>query len=278
MAISGPASNEAYLWRQIPNQGFNLYGKGVVGPGSRESLDRAVNLHAGYDGNPVSNPTKIEVLEKPTHINNRWGDFGTDYHMNRGELRMTYGQQPVEYMKPRWQKYAKAKGVNTLLDQAGSFEPALMEVTHREAIPIGNGQFKPGEFLHGKLRTPGTVINAIKDADIGVTLPSENITHVLTSEAAKSGAAPTKLTRGMVIAHDALGVYTPLLDKGFLKKNKPKAGDKAAEALYKKMTQYVRIQENAVKYRAAKQINYKEAERFMSKAWQALLKYGKTIK
>lgn len=267
-----------YLWQTVPNQGYNLYGKGIVGPGSKESLDSAINLHAGYDGKPVNNPTQIEVLSKPVHINNRWGDFGTDYHMQPGELRMTYGQRTTEYMADRWQKYVKAKGLDTLLDQAGSIEPKLMEVTHREAIPIGDGLYKPGEYLHGRLRTPGTVINAIKDADIGVTLPSENITHVLTSEAAKSGAAPTKLTRGMVIAHDALGVYTPILDKNFLKKNKPVAGDKQAEFLYKKMSQYVRIQENAVKYRAEKLIDYKAAERFSSKAWSALLKLAKNIK
>ena len=39
-------------------------------------------------------------------------------------------------------------------------------------------------------------------------------------EAAKVGAAATKLKPGMVIAHDALGVYTPPL-KTLLKKNKP---------------------------------------------------------
>lgn len=263
-----------YLWQQIPNQGSNLYGKGIVGPGSLESLSKAVNLHAG-DGKTV---TTIEVLDRPIHINNRWGEFGTDYHMQPGELRMTYGPQPITYMDARWQKFAKARGVSELLDQAGSFEPALMETTHREAIPIGDGKFKPGEYLHGRLRTPGTVINAIKDADIGVALPDKNITHVLTSEAAKSGAAPTKLIPGMLIAHDALGVYTPMLDANFLKKNKPIKGDKAAEALYNKMAKFVRIRDNAIANRASGKINYIEADRFISKAWNALLNCGKKIK
>ena len=48
--------------------------------------------------------------ELERHINNRWGGFGTDYHMKPGELRMTYGQQALDYMDARWQKFAKAKG------------------------------------------------------------------------------------------------------------------------------------------------------------------------
>ncbi len=271
MTISGPASNEAYLWRQIPNQGFNLYGKGIIGPGSRESLDRAVNLHAG-DGKTT---TQIEVLSKPTHINNRWGGYGTDYLMQRGDLRMTYGPQSVDWMDARWQKYAKSKGLTQLVDQAGSVDVALMESTHREAIPIGNGQFKPGEYLTGKLRTPGTSITAIKDANIGITIPTEDMTHVLTSEAKATGAAPTRLKPGMVIAHDALGVYTPPL-KTVLKKNQPV--DAAGKAVHAKLTKFARIQNLAQTYAKEGHISPQSAERFIGKAWQFVMKFGKCIR
>lgn len=33
-----------YLWQQVPNQGYNKYGKGIIGPGSKEALDRAAKL------------------------------------------------------------------------------------------------------------------------------------------------------------------------------------------------------------------------------------------
>lgn len=257
----------AYLWEQVPNQGSNLYGKGIIGPGSRESLSRAVNFHAG-DGKTT---TQIEVLPKDTHINNRWGGFGTDYHMKRGELRMTYGPQSVDWMDARWQKYAKAKGLTHLVDQAGSVDVALMESTHRVALPDGT----PGEYLTGKLRKPGTVVTAIKDANIGVTVPTEEMTHVLTSEAAKAGKAPTQLRPGMVIAHDALGVYTPPL-KTLLKKNKPV--DEAGKAIYAKLSKFSRIQDLANQYAKKGLIPAKSAEGYIGKAWQFVIKYAKNIK
>ena len=258
---------ENYLWRQIPNQGYNLYAPGIIGPGSKESIQRAVNFHAG-DG---KTQTQIEVLSKPTHINNRWGGFGTDYHMNAGDLRMTYGPQSTEWMDARWKKYADRKGLSTLVDQAGSVDVALMESTHRIALPDG----KPGAYLTGQLRKPGIVVNAIKDANIGVTIPTEGMTHVLTSEAAKTGAAPTALKPGMVIAHDALGVYTPPLNT-LLKKNKPV--DAAGKAVHDKLSKFARIQDLAAKYAKEGKISAESSERFITKAWNLVMKFGKTIK
>lgn len=262
-----------YLWQTVPNQGYNKYGKGIIGPGSKESLNKAVNMHAGAPAGtkfPVTDPkliTEIEVLSKPTHINNRWGGFGTDYHMKPGELRMTYGQQPVDWMDKRWQKYAKAKGKTTLLDQAGSIDNALMESTHRNA--------QTGEYLTGQLRKQGTKIKAVKDANIGVTIPTKEMTHVLTSEAAKTGAAPTKLKPGMVIAHDALGVYTPPL-KTVLKKNKPVT--QAGENVFNKLTKFQHIQDVASDYAKNGYIPKEHADKYISKAWKFVQKWAGKIK
>lgn len=258
---------QTYLWQSIPGRGYNLYAPGVIGPGSREALDHAVNFHAG-DGKTT---TQIEVLSKPTHINNRWGGFGTDYHMNSGDLRMTYGPQSIDYMDARWQRYAKAKGLTHLIDQAGSVDVALMESTHRIALPDGT----PGEYLTGKLRKPGTVVTAIKDANIGVTVPTEEMTHVLTSEAAKTGAAPTRLRPGMVIAQDALGTYTPPLGT-LLKKNKPV--DAEGRAIYNKLSKFNKIQNLANQYAKEGSILAQSAERYIQKAWKYVMRYAKTIK
>lgn len=264
---------ETYLWQQVPNQGYNKYGKGIIGPGSKEALERAVNLHAGVPAGtkfPVTDPkliTEIEVLTKPTHINNRWGGFGTDYHMKPGELRMTYGQQALDYMDSRWQKFAKAKGKKTLLDQAGSVDVKLMESTHRDA--------KTGEYLVGKLNKLGTKVKAVKDANIGITIPTEGMTHVLTSEAAKTGAAATKLRPGMVIAQDALGTYTPPLAT-LLKKNKPVT--KLGEAVFAKLKKFQHIQDLANDYAKKGFIPKASAERYISTAWKYVQRWASKIK
>ena len=65
------------------------------------------------------------------------------------------------------------------------------------------------------------------------------MTHVLTSEAAKTGAAATKLKPGTVIAQDALGTYTPPLAT-ILKKNKPVK--KLGEAVFAKLKKFQHIQ------------------------------------
>ena len=252
-----------YLWQVIPNQGYNKYGKGIIGPGSKEALDKAVNFHAG-DGKTT---TLIEVLDKPTTIPNRWGGVGTDYQMKAGELRMTYGQQPIDYMDKRWQDAAKKMGRTTLLDQAGSVDVALMESTHRDA--------KTGEYLIGKLRKPGARYTAIKDANIGVTIPTQDMTHVLTSEAAKTGAAPTKLKPGMVIAQDALGTYTPPL-KTLLKKNKPV--DTAGQAVYDKLSKFSKIQDLATKYAKNGEIPALTAEKNIQRAWNFVQKWASKIR
>lgn len=261
-----------YLWQTIANQGYNKYGKGIIGPGSKEALDRAVNAHAGATGvkYPVTDPsaiTEIEVLSKPTHINNRWGGFGTDYHMNPGELRMTYGQQAVDYMDSRWQKFASTKGKKTLLDQAGSVDVALMESTHRDA--------KTGKYLTGQLRQMGKKVKAVKDANIGVTIPTPEMTHVLTSEAAKTGAAATKLKPGMVIAQDALGVYTPPL-KTLLKKNKPVT--ETGKAVFKKLAKFQHIQDLATDYAKKGYIPKEHADKYIAKAWKFVQEWATKIK
>jgi len=264
---------ENYLWQNIANQGYNKYGKGIIGPGSKEALDRAVNVHAGLPAGtkfPVTDPkliTEIEVLSKPTHINNRWGGFGTDYHMKPGELRMTYGQQAIDYMDGRWQKFAKAKGKSTLLDQAGSVDVKLMESTHRDA--------KTGEYLIGKLNKLGKKIKAVKDANIGITIPTEEMTHVLTSEAAKAGGAPTKLRAGMVIAQDALGTYTPPL-KTVLKKNKPVS--ELGKKVFNKLTKFQHIQNVAADYAKKGYISKASAERYVNTAWKFVRRWASKIK
>lgn len=263
---------ENYLWLNIGNRGYNKYGKGIIGPGSKESIQRAVNFHAGVTPGtkfPVTDPkliTEIEVLSKPTHINNRWGGFGTDYRMKPGELRMTYGQQAVDWMHERWQKFAKAKGKKTLLDQAGSVDVKLMESTHRDA--------RTGEYLIGKLRKLGEKVKAVKDANIGITIPTEEMTHVLTSEAAKAGAAATKLKPGMVIAHDALGVYTPPL-KTLLKKNKPVT--ELGQAIFKKLQKFQHIQEVAKDYAKKGLIPKESADRYINMAWKFVQKWAKKV-
>lgn len=264
---------ENYLWQNVANQGYNKYPKGVIGPGSREALDRAFNVHAGVPAGtkfPITDPkliTEIEVLTKPTHINNRWGGFGTDYHMKPGELRMTYGQQAIDWMDARWQKFAKAKGKTTLLDQAGSVDVKLMESTHRDA--------KTGEYLIGKLNKLGAKVKAVKDANVGITIPTEGMTHVLTSEAAKTGAAATKLRPGMVIAQDALGTYTPPL-KTLLKKNKPVS--ETGKAIFAKLQKFLRIQENAIKYSKKGLIPKESADRYINTAWKFVQRFAKNIK
>lgn len=264
---------ETYLWQNVANQGYNKYGKGIIGPGSKEALERAVNFHAGVPAGtifPVTDPkliTEIEVLTKPTHISNRWGGFGTDYKMKPGELRMTYGQQAVDWMAERWQKFAKAKGKKTLLDQAGSIDVKLMESTHRDA--------QTGEYLIGKLGELGKKVKAVKDANIGITIPTEEMTHVLTSEAAKTGAAATKLRPGMVIAQDALGTYTPPL-KNLLKKNKPVT--EMGTKMFKKLEKFLHIQELAKDYAKKGYITEARADQFIAKAWQFVQKWAAKIK
>lgn len=263
---------ESYLWQSVPSQWYNKYGKGIIGPGSKEALDRAVNAHAGVPVGtkfPVTDPkliTEIEVLPKSTHINNRWGGFGTDYNMKPGDLRMTYGQQSVDYMDSRWQKFAKAKGKTTLLDQAGSVDVKLMESTHRDA--------NTGKYLTGELRELGKKVKAVKDANIGVTIPTEDMTHVLTSEAAKTGAAPTKLKPGMVIAQDALGTYTPPL-KTLLKKNKPV--DSLGQAVFDKLGKFQHIQDLATYYAKKGFISEANSQKYIDMAWKFVQKWAKKI-
>lgn len=263
---------ETYLWQQVGNQGYNKYGKGIVGPGSKEALDRAVNAHAGVPVGtkfPVTDPkliTEIEVLDKPTCFGNKWGGFGTDYKMKPGELRMTYGQQSIDYMDKRWQKLAAAKGKTTLLDQAGSVDVSLMESTHRDA--------KTGKYLTGQLRELGKKVKAVKDANIGVTIPTEDMTHVLTSEAAKVGGAPVKLRPGMVIAQDALGTYTPPL-KTLLKKNKPV--DKVGKAVFDKLNKFQHLQDLATDYAKKGFISEESSAKYINKAWKFVQKWAKAI-
>ena len=69
--------SETYLWQGVPNQGYNKYGKGIIGPGSKESLDRAVNVQAGIKPGtkfPITDKGSIaplEVLDRPTIIHDR---------------------------------------------------------------------------------------------------------------------------------------------------------------------------------------------------------------
>lgn len=259
---------ETYLWQGVPNQGYNKYGKGIIGPGSKESLDRAVNVQAGIKPGtkfPITDKGSIvplEVLDRPTIIHDRWS--GVDRQMKAGDIRMTYGQQSVEYMHPRWKEYAKAKGVETLLDQNASASPALMESTYRDA--------QTGEYLTGRLRKPGTVINAVKDANVGITIPTEEMTHLLDSEAVARGGSPVKLKPGMVIGHDALGVYSPTLDANFFKKNVPT--DNAGKAVIGKLQKFTHIRDLAGKYATEGQIPAESAEKYIAKAWKFIQKWA----
>ena len=265
---------EAYLWQQVPNQGYNKYGKGVVGPGSKEVLDRAVNAHAGAPAGttfPVTDRsliTKIEVLNKPTKVPNRWGGKGTDYRLNRGDLRMTYGMQDIEYMNDRWKVPAEAKGKTKLLDQAGSIDVKLMETTHRDA--------KTGKYLIGKFNQRGKKFFGVKDANIGVTIPTPEMTHVLSSEALKTGAKAAELKPGMIIASDALGIYTPPLDAKFLKKNAPV--DETGKAVFAKLKKFVGIRDTATQYAKEGLIPKESANKYIETAWKAVQKWAGKIK
>lgn len=265
---------EAYLWQQVPNQGYNKYGKGVVGPGSREVLDKAVNAHAGIPAGtkfPVTDKemiTKIEVLNKPTKIPNLWGGEGTDYRMKRGDLRMTYGKHDVSGMHKRWQDKAAARGKTKILDQSCSVDIGLMGTTHRDATT--------GEYLLGKLKQRGAKFNAVKDANIGVTIPTPEMTHVLSSEALKTGAKAAELKPGMIIASDALGVYTPPLDAKFLKKNKPV--DEAGKAVFAKLEKFVNIRDKANAYAKDGHISAARVEELIGKAWKFVQKWGAKIR
>lgn len=265
---------ETYLWQQVPNQGYNKYGKGVVGPGSKEVLDRAVNAHAGIPAGtkfPVTDKemiTKIEVLNKPTKIPNLWGGEGTDYRMKRGDLRMTYGIHDVSGMHKRWQDKAAARGKTKILDQSCSVDIGLMGTTHRDATT--------GEYLLGKLKQRGAKFNAVKDANIGVTIPTPEMTHVLSSEALKTGAKAAELKPGMIIASDALGVYTPPLDAKFLKKNKPV--DEAGKAVFAKLEKFVNIRDKANAYAKDGHISAARAEELIGKAWKFVQKFAGKIR
>lgn len=265
---------ETYLWQQVPNQGYNKYGKGVVGPGSKEVLDRAVNAHAGAPAGttfPVTDKsliTEIEVLNKPTKVRNLWGGEGTDYHMKRGDLRMTYGMDDVSQMHERWQAKAAARGKTKILNQSCSGDIELMGTTHRDATT--------GEYLLDKLKQRGKKFFGVKDANIGVTIPTEDMTHVLSSEAIKTGAKAAELRPGMIIASDALGVYTPPLDAKFLKKNKPV--DKVGKAVFAKLEKFVKIRDKANAYAKEGYISAARAEQFIGKAWKFVQKFAGKIR
>lgn len=265
---------ETYLWQQVPNQGYNKYGKGVVGPGSKEVLDRAVNAHAGAPVGtkfPVTDKnliTQIEVVNKPVKVPNRWGGKGTDYRLKRGDLKMTYGLQDIEYMNDRWKIPAQAKGKAKLLDQAGSIDVNLMETTHRDA--------KTGEYLIGKLKQRGRKFFGVKDANIGVTIPTKDMTHILSSEALKTGAKATELKPGMIIASDALGVYSPPLDAKFLKKNMPV--DDLGKAMFAKLKKFVNIRDKATQYAKDGLIASESATKYINQAWKFVQEWASKIK
>ena len=265
---------EAYLWQQVPNQGYNKYGKGVVGPGSKEVLDRAVNAHAGVPAGttfPVTDKNqvvKIEVLNKPTKVRNLWGGEGTDYHMKRGDLRMTYGMDDVSQMHERWQAKAAARGKTKILNQSCSGDVNLMATTYRDATT--------GEYLLDKLKQRGKKFFGVKDANIGVTIPTPEMTHVLSSEAIKTGAKAAELKPGMIIASDALGIYTPPLDAKFLKKNAPV--DEAGKAVFAKLKKFVNIRDKATQYAKEGLIPKESATKYIEKAWKLVQKFAGKIR
>lgn len=266
-----------YSWLQVESPAYNKYGKGVVGPGSREVLDRAGNFHAGInhskpmtlEGQGIKAPVSIEVVDKPTFQANRWDGFGTDYNLRPGDGRMEYGKQPVSYMHERWKKLFGRKGITEAMDGAGSMRAPngqlILSSTYREVKPDGT----IGDFLGDKLNKLGAKFKGVKDADIGIAIPTEEMKEIVTSEGQR-----VKVKPGTYIAADKLGLYVPST-KDILKKNK--ATTERAEQIAKKIAKFERIKTSAQNYVKAGTLSGQEGKRIIEMAWKCLQRWSKYL-
>lgn len=87
----------------------------------------------------------------------------------------------------------------------------------------------------------------------------------------KSGAAPTLLKPGMVIAQDALGTYTPPL-KTLLNKNKPVT--EKGIAVFTKFKKFSHIQDLATDYAKKGLISQASADKYVQTAWKFVQKWA----
>ena len=268
---------ENYSWLSVGNQGYNKYPKGTVGPGSKEVLDKAANFHAGVDhtkpmtleGQGIKKTVKIEIVDKPTFQPNRWGDFGTDYNLRPGDGRMQYGEEELTYMNDRWKKYYEKKGKTKAMDGAGSKRAANGEIilssTYREVKPDGT----IGDYLGKKLNVQGAKYIGVKDADIGIMIPTKEMKEIVTSEGQR-----IKIKPGTYIAADALGLYAPKTSD-ILKKNKPTTP--LAKEVATKIGKFEKIKTTATQYVKDGFISGQEGKRLTEKAWALLQEFSAKI-
>lgn len=246
-----------YPWQQTANQGFELYGKTagktVIGPGSREAIDRGVNLFAS-DNNPV----RLAVAQKDIKLPNLW-DGGYN-HARPGDVVMTYGPQSTEYMASDWQKHAYKYGRSTLIDRNLSVAPSVMESTYVDA--------KTGEYLTGRLGPDSKeIITGYKRANTGFAFLPEG-TPVLSTEAKAAGKAPVLSKPFDLVALDKEGCYLTKT-KGVLKKYK--GVDAFSDKVYASLKKAFGIAQKSEAYLAAGEISSQASQKAVKNAWKIVV-------
>lgn len=244
-------------WQEVKTQGYELYGqqngKTVIGPGSREAIDKGINLYAS-DNNPV----KLAVAQKDIAIPNRW-DGGYN-HVKPGDIVMTYGSRSTKYMAPEWQKYAEKYGRKTLIDRNCSYFPSVMETTYVDA--------ETGEYLNGRLRPDSKeVITGYKRAHTGMAFMPEG-TPVLSSEAKMQGKAPVLSKPFDIVALDKEGCYL-IKTKQVLEKYV--ATDSQSEGVLSALKKAFSISTKADAYAAAGELASENAQKATRNAWKMVV-------
>ena len=244
-------------WQEVAGQGYGLYGsqngKTVIGPGSRESIDKGINLYSGS-----REPVKLAVAQKDIKLPNLW-DGG--YNMVRkGDVVMTYGSQPADFVAKDWQEFAKKHGRKTLIDRNFSVAPKVMESTYVDA--------KTGKFLTGRLGADSKeIITGYKSANTGFAFLPEG-TPVLSTEALKTGKDAVLSKPFDVVALDKEGCYLTK-SKQVLKKYVPI--DDFANKFCKKFKKAFSIAEKAEKYSAAGELSAANAQKAIKNAWRIVV-------
>lgn len=244
-------------WQEVAEQGYNLYGsqngRTVIGPGSREAIDKGVNLYAG-DNNPV----KLAVAQKDMKLPNLWdGGYNS---VSKGDVVMTYGPQSTEYMASDWQAHASKYGRKTLIDRNFSVAPSVMESTYVDA--------KTGEYLTGRLGPDSKeIITGYKRAHTGFAFMPEG-TPVLSTEAAKTGKAAVLSKPFDIVALDKEGCYLTKT-KQVLKKYVPT--DAYSETVYAKLKKAFGIAQQAEAYAAAGELPAANAQKAVKNVWKVVV-------
>lgn len=246
-----------YPWQEVAKQGYGLYGaqngKEIIGPGSKEAIDKGINLYAG-DNNPV----KLAVAQKDIKLPNLW-DGGYN-NVSKGDVVMTYGPQTTECMASDWQAHAQKYGRKTLIDRNFSVAPSVMESTYVDA--------NTGKYLTGRLGPDSKeIITGYKRANTGFAFMSEG-TPVLSTEALKTGKAPVGSKPFDIIALDKEGCYL-MKTKQVLKKYLPKTME--AEAVFAKLQKAFGIAQKAEQYAAAGELASPNAQKAIANAWHIVV-------